>query len=121
NVGTIVWVPFNNQKVLGVVKAISSGSTSGLKFVDSIALSPGFTPSLLELVEALKNRYVTSRFDLFRFMLPPFSKGKSKSSSDSSVSSSNTGSKAKKVARKTARSLVLADIGIRLFQTHLAR
>lgn len=112
NVGTIVWVPFNNQKVLGVVKAISSGSASGLKFVDSIALSPGFTPSLLELVEALKNRYVTSRFDLFRFMLPPLSKGKSKSSNDSSVSSSNTGSKAKKVARKTARSFVLADVGI---------
>jgi len=89
NVGTIVWVPFNNQKVLGVVKAISSGSASGLKFVDSIALSPGFTPSLLELVEALKNRYVTSRFDLFRFMLPPLSKGKSKSSNDSSVSSSD--------------------------------
>jgi len=50
NVGTIVWVPFNNQKVLGVVKAISSGSASGLKFVDSIALSPGFTPSLLEVL-----------------------------------------------------------------------
>jgi len=72
--GSVVWVPFNNKKIMGVVKAIGDSSKTGLKYVDSVALSSGFSPPLLELVERLSQRYVTSRFDLFRFMLPPLLK-----------------------------------------------
>ena len=72
--GSVVWVPFNNKKVLGIVKAIGNSTRTGLKYVDSVALSSGFSPPLLELAERLYQRHVTSRFDLFRFMLPPLLK-----------------------------------------------
>ena len=72
--GSVVWVPFNNKKVLGIVKAIGNSTRTGLKYVDSVAMTLGFSPTLLELAERLSQRYVTSRFDLFRFMLPPILK-----------------------------------------------
>ena len=72
--GSVVWVPFNNKKVLGIVRAVGISTRTGLKYVDSVALSSGFSPPLLELAESLSQRYVTSRFDLFRFMLPPLLK-----------------------------------------------
>ena len=74
-IGSVVWVPFNNQRVLGVVKDVRARTNSGLKYIDSIASIHGLNEKLLDLVEKLKDRYVASRFDLFRFMLPPITKG----------------------------------------------
>jgi primosomal protein N' (replication factor Y) len=72
--GSVVWVPFNNKKVMGIVKEIGNSTVTGLKYIDSIALSSGLTPPLMELADRLTQRYATSRFDLFRFMLPPLLK-----------------------------------------------
>jgi primosomal protein N' (replication factor Y) (superfamily II helicase) len=42
--GSVVWVPFNNKKVLGIVRAVGISTRTGLKYVDSVALSSGFSP-----------------------------------------------------------------------------
>jgi primosomal protein N' (replication factor Y) (superfamily II helicase) len=73
-IGTVVWVHFNNHRVLGVVKDIRAKTSSGLKYIDSIASIHRLDEKLLQLLERLKDRYVASRFDLLRFMLPPITK-----------------------------------------------
>lgn len=70
-IGSVVWVPFNNRKVLGVVYQIGEQSKSGLKHIESIIYEKGLSEEALLLVEKVVQRYITSRFDVFRFMLPP--------------------------------------------------
>lgn len=80
--GSVVWVPFNDKKVLGIVKEIGNSTKSGLKHIDSVVLPLGLTPPLMELAERLSARYATSKFDLFRFMLPPLLKRSAESRVD---------------------------------------
>lgn len=79
-IGSVVWVPFNNKKELGIVKEIGESNRTGLKYIDSVALSSGLTQQQMDLAEMLTQRYATSRFSLFRFMLPPLLKRSSENS-----------------------------------------
>lgn len=74
NIGSIVTVPFNNKTAIGVVIDIKSPDKSGLKHIETLVHEKGLSETSLALVEKMVDRYATSRFDVFRFMLPPLSK-----------------------------------------------
>ena len=75
--GTLVKVPFNRKRVLGVVMSRSEKSEfpGELRYIAEVVYQfPVIVPTVLELAAAVTRHYGGTRWDVFRFALPVFSK-----------------------------------------------
>mgnify|MGYP003339040674 CR=1 FL=1 len=75
--GSLVKVPFNSKKVLGVVRErLEQSSFQGeFKFItETVRPHPIITETTMDLVDAIKRRYGGTRWDVLRFCIPTLGK-----------------------------------------------
>lgn len=76
DIGTQVWVPFKNRKVLGTVVAFSNSPFSKSKEILGISdVSGRFSPNLLRLFQWLSSYYATPLGEVIRSASPPANQG----------------------------------------------
>lgn len=71
HIGSIVSAPFHGREVLGVVVALESSTTSGLKSITKvIGAIPPLTETIIELIKSASSRYASHPFDIIRSAIP---------------------------------------------------